>query len=327
MTLKNRIGIVIIGRNEGERLVLCLKSVLPLDVPVVYIDSQSIDNSVYNANQYNVPTLILDKSKLINIPRARNEGFNMLLKLAPDLEYIHFIDADCELAGDWLKNAIKALDQDKGVAIVCGRLHEKYRNQSIYMRLCDMDWYTKPGEIEQCGGIFTIRNSVFNQLNGLDETLIAGTDPEFCFRVRKHGWRILSLANDMGTHDSAMLFFSQWWVRSVKCGYAFAHAKDWGGGGKQLKSICFWAAIFPFIILISSIINYYSIVILLAYPLQIFRIYLKSDIHKELSKYDKFLYSFFCVLAKFPSMIGVMRYFYNKKTKKEHEIIEYKRVK
>ena len=40
------IGIVVIGRNEGNRLVQCLDSVLQQATLVVYVDSGSTDHSV-----------------------------------------------------------------------------------------------------------------------------------------------------------------------------------------------------------------------------------------------------------------------------------------
>ena len=40
------LGVVAIGRNEGERLRSCLSSVICSALPVVYVDSHSTDNSV-----------------------------------------------------------------------------------------------------------------------------------------------------------------------------------------------------------------------------------------------------------------------------------------
>ena len=40
------IGIVAIGRNEGERLRRCLNSVIGRGLRVVYVDSNSTDDSV-----------------------------------------------------------------------------------------------------------------------------------------------------------------------------------------------------------------------------------------------------------------------------------------
>lgn len=324
MTLKDRIGIVIIGRNEGKRLVLCLKSVLQSGVPVVYVDSQSTDNSVYNAQQYNIPTLILDKTKPINASRARNEGFKLLLDKKPNIDYIHFIDADCELDKDWLEQAVLALDMNQEWAVVCGRLREKFRNNSVYMRLCDMDWFTSPGEIDKCGGIATIRRSVFESLSGFNEDLIAGADPELYFRIRNEGWKIYCLPCEMGTHDSAMLYFSQWWKRSTKVGFGYANAADWGGWGKQYRSALVWGASIPFIILCGLLWTNYSLILLALYPIQVTRILINNKI-EELSVYDKFIYAYFCVLAKFPQTQGILKFLINNKIfNRKQVIIEYK---
>ena len=44
--MNSRIGIVAIGRNEGERLRRCLSSVLGRAGKIVYVDSGSTDGSV-----------------------------------------------------------------------------------------------------------------------------------------------------------------------------------------------------------------------------------------------------------------------------------------
>lgn len=324
--MKNReVGIVIIGRNEGERLVLCLESIIKHNVPCVYVDSQSSDSSVQESKKRGVTTVVLDTSEPINASRARNTGFKTLMVENPNLEYVHFIDADCELAETWLDDALSVLEQKLQVAIVSGRLREKHRADSVYMRLCDIDWYVKPGEVERCGGIFTVRKDVFEELTGFDTSLIAGADPEFCFRLHNKGWKILSLDAEMGTHDSAMTHFSQWWNRCVKVGFGYANGAKWGGWKKQYRSSFVWGAILPIGILIGMLfIPMYAVVLLGLYPLQVARIYMsKLDIGSD-SSYDKYLYAQFCVLAKFPEARGVIKYLVNQWKGKQQKIIEYK---
>lgn len=322
----NKTGIVIIGRNEGERLILCIKSVLKVGVPCVYVDSQSQDNSVNNAKEKKVNTIVLDKSTPINASRARNTGFRVLIESNPDLEYIHFIDADCELHPDWLGHAVAALDSRLNMGVVCGRLHEKYKDKNIYTRLCDMDWYIKPGEIEACGGIATIRRSVFEQMKGFNEQLIAGADPELYFRIRKANYKIVCLAVDMGTHDSNMQYFSQYWNRSIKTGYGYAHNKySWGGWDKQYKSSIFWGGLVPvFFVIFSVFVDWFGLLGFFFYPVQVIRIYLKYD-RKELSTKNKIIYSFLCVFGKFPEFRGVIKYHLTSILKNTHKIIEYKK--
>jgi len=320
-----KVGVVIIGRNEGDRLILCLESVLKQQVPCVYVDSQSSDNSVVEAGQRDVTTIVLDKSSPINASRARNTGFDVLVKENPGLEYVHFIDADCELDEGWLTEALTTLEKNPQIVIVSGRLREKHRTESVYMRLCDMDWYVNPGEVARCGGIFTIRRTVFEELSGFDTSLIAGADPEFCYRIHNKGKKILSLAAEMGTHDSAMRHFSQWWNRCVKVGFGYANGAKWGGWKKQYRSSIIWGAILPFIIILSVFfVSPYFIALLGMYALQVAKIYMsKLDIGSD-SNYDKYLYAQFCVLAKFPEARGVIKYLISAAIGKQQKIIEYK---
>lgn len=317
------IGVVVIGRNEGQRLILCLESILKVNVPCVYVDSQSTDNSVTEAQKRGIETVLLDASSPINASRARNEGFDKLIKTFPELEYVHFIDADCELNEQWLDIACSTLQTDEQLSIVVGRLHEKQRNETVYMRLCDIDWYVKPGYAKKCGGIFTVRRQIYADLNGFDTSLIAGADPEFCHRLELVGGKIFVLDTDMGTHDSAMYHFSQWWKRAVKVGFGYANGVNWAKG--KIKSILFWAVFLPILIgvLAFSFSSWYISGILL-YLIQIVRIYTSGVKTGTNSIYDRWLYSAFCVLAKFPQAIGAFRFYINKVRGRNQRIIEYK---
>lgn len=324
--MKNKeVGVVIIGRNEGERLLLCLESVLAAKVPCVYVDSQSKDDSVNEAKQLGVTTVVLDTSSPINASRARNTGFQALIKHNPELEFVHFIDADCELDESWLEHAVSELASLKEVAIVCGRLREKYRTESVYMRLCDIDWFITPGEVDRCGGIFTIRKKVFENMSGFDVSLIAGADPELCFRIHNKGWKIVVLASEMGTHDSDMRYFKQWWNRCVKVGFGYANGAKWGGWKRQYLSSLIWGAILPFIIVVGGLSFSKLFAFLLGlYPLQVLKVYMsKLNIGSD-SKYDKFLYALFCVLAKFPEAMGIFMFLISRVKGAQQEIIEYK---
>ena len=70
-----------------------------------------------------------------------------------------------------------------------------------------------------------IRAAAFVAVAGYRNDLIAGEDPELSVRLRKAGWRIWRLSNEMTLHDAAMTRFSQWWKRSVRCGWAYAQGR------------------------------------------------------------------------------------------------------
>ena len=92
-----KIGIVIIGRNEGERLIRCIQSLHEYIANTVYVDSASTDHSVEAANNLGAHTLALDMLKPFTAARARNAGFAQLLKIFPDTEFVQFVDGDCEV--------------------------------------------------------------------------------------------------------------------------------------------------------------------------------------------------------------------------------------
>src|SRR4051812_45656993 len=95
-------GIVAIGRNEGDRLRRCLASVVGRGMPVVYVDSASTDGSADLARSMGAEVVALDMSPPFPPPRARNEGFARLTRVAPDPPYVFFVDGDCEVVPPWL---------------------------------------------------------------------------------------------------------------------------------------------------------------------------------------------------------------------------------
>jgi GT2 family glycosyltransferase len=317
------IGIVIIGRNEGERLKKCLGSVLKHNCKTVYVDSDSNDGSPGLAKTLLSEVVCLDSSLPMNAAIARNAGFKHIMQCYPKLQYIHFIDADCELAEGWLAAAYDFLEKHSNNVAVCGRLREKNVNLSIYARQCDMSWYIPPGEIESCGGIATIKASIFKKLNGFNETLIAGEEAELYERARAKGYKVNCIDAFMGLHDSAIVSLKQWWVRNIRTGFVYADNIGKVNYNSQRRGVLIWGAIMPFAIAVISFINLLGISLSLIYPAQIIRITLKLDIPYKFS--DKLLEGFFCVFAKFPQLLGLVKYKLNVLLKSDVKIIEYKK--
>lgn len=220
------IGVVVTGRNHGERLLRCLDSVLSQARRVVYVDCGSGDGSVERARERGLQTIELDLGVPFTAARAHNAGWQALAAdtgtatSAP--EFVQFVDGDCELAPRWLRRAAAFLEQRADVAAVCGRLHERFPEASIYNRLCDEEWDVPPGQTRYCGGIVMLRMQALRAVSGFRDELIAGEEPELCVRLADAGWRIWRLRDDMGWHDAAMQRFSQWWRRAQRSGYAFA---------------------------------------------------------------------------------------------------------
>ena len=58
------VGVVVIGRNEGERLIRGLRSALPQAQTVVYVDSGSTDGSQEAARGLGAQVVALDMDRL-----------------------------------------------------------------------------------------------------------------------------------------------------------------------------------------------------------------------------------------------------------------------
>ena len=248
MGKSGKIGVVAIGRNEGERLRRCLQSI-PENVPVAYVDSASTDGSVDYARTQGVEIVELDLSRPFTAARARNEGLQAMLRKWPRLEYIQFVDGDCEIEEEWLGAAERFLSSEQSVAAVCGRRRERYPERSFYNCLCDAEWNTPVGEADACGGDAMFRTDALAQARGYDPTLIAGEEPELCHRLRGLGWRVWRIDHPMTIHDADMHRTRQWWLRTVRSGFGYAQVwrktrQSLGRPlyGRQLFSALAWTA-------------------------------------------------------------------------------------
>ena len=114
------VGIVVIGRNEGERLVACLRSAKSLGLPIIYVDSGSTDGSLSAAQDAAALIVNLDLGLPFTAARARQEGLLALITHAPLLRYVQFVDGDCALVPEWIATAHLFLEDTPSYAVACG---------------------------------------------------------------------------------------------------------------------------------------------------------------------------------------------------------------
>ena len=327
--MTKNLGIVVIGRNEGERLKNCLLSLDSANLPVVYVDSGSTDGSIELACSLSTNVIELDLTIPFTAARARNIGFDTLLSLYPDLIYVQFIDGDCEMVPGWLDQARAYLDEHPDIALVCGRRREKHPEQSIYNRLCDLEWDSPIGQANYCGGDAMITVKALQEIGGYNQELIAGEEPEMCVRLRQKGYKIWRLPIEMTQHDAQMTHFSQWWKRSQRAGYAYANGTWLHGKApefhwvKENKSNWLWGLILPVFIIIGSLLSEgLALVLLTLYPLLVYKI---ARSRQKNGYGDSWIYAFFCVLSKFPQAIGQAQFHWERFTGQAPSLIEYKK--
>lgn len=323
----DRVGVVAIGRNEGERLRRCLQSVAVLGARRVYVDSGSTDGSVQAATALGARVVSLDMDKPFTAARARNAGLQALLQAWPDLEYVHFIDGDCELVPRWLDSALAFLAQHPDVVVVAGRRRERYPDASIYNRLCDIEWNTPTGEARAVGGDALFRVGPLVQAGGYRDSLIAGEEPELCVRLRRAGGRVWRLDADMTWHDAAILRLSQWWRRTMRSGYAFAEGASLHGAPperhfvRETRRALFWGALLPLAIVLAAAWRPAAAAMLLVYPAQWVRLGLRS---KAAGAPVAWRHSGFLILGRFPEAQGALKFLVGRLFGRASALIEYK---
>jgi GT2 family glycosyltransferase len=314
-------GIVVIGRNEGDRLRICL-------------GSGSVDGSVAIARSLGCVIVELDPALPFTAARARNEGFARLTGDFGEVPYVQFIDGDCELKVAWLDRGAAYLESAPQTVVVCGRVIERHPEASIYNRLCAIEWRMPVGEIRACGGIFMIRTAAFKAVGGFRPEVVAAEDDDLCLRLRDGGGKIIHLDADMVLHDAAMLTFGSWWKRARRSGYAFAQGHRLHGRRatddqhfvRNYRSIWFWAFGLPSAALVlawpTAGLSFAAIV---AFPLQMARIAVRQ---RSLGTpwHDAILFGVFTILFKFPALVGVFDYRWRRHGRQSIDPYEYKRV-
>ncbi len=323
------LGVIVIGRNEGERLRVCLASVCDGARRVVYVDSGSTDESVALARGFGAEVVELDMALPFSAGRARNEGVRRLLEVAPDAVYVQFVDGDCELVPTWFDAAIAALRAESDLAVVCGRRRERYPERSPYNTLCDIEWDTPVGETESCGGDAMMRLSAFTAVGGFNPNIVAGEEPELCIRLRQRGYRVRRLPEEMTIHDAAMLRFSQWWKRTKRSGHAHAeiaylHGRSPGHPGvRPTFSNVLWSTCVPLAATLGLRWSVASGLAFAVYPWQALRI-LRRESARGRTTQQAALYAVSCVLGKWPETLGAARFWAGVVTGNASGIIEYK---
>lgn len=320
------VGVVVIGRNEGERLKRCINSVQSLAAHVVYVDSGSTDGSAEWARSQGAEVIDLDVTRPFTAARARNAGFQRLRELAPGLPFVQFVDGDCEVVSGWLVAAHSFLHTRMQAAVACGRRRERKPEASIYNRLCDAEWNTPVGKARSCGGDAMMRADAFVAAEGYRDDLIAGEEPELCVRLRAKGWEIWRIAPDMTLHDADITRFGQWWKRAQRGGHAFAEGAFLHGapperhGVVQAERALVWGVALPLLMASMALFNPLWLLLVLVYPVQMLRLAIRYGIREPAERARAIFY----VLGRFPEAQGVVQFWVNRLRRRRAALIEYK---
>ncbi len=307
------IDAVVIGRNEGARLLVCLASLQGCVRRLVYVDSGSTDGSVAAARAMGAVVVALDVTQPFTAARARNAGLAILD--APD--FVQMVDGDCEVVAGWMDAALAAFAAHPAAVVVCGRRRERFPQASVYNRLADLEWDRPVGPALACGGDALMRFAAVQAVGGYRADLIAGEEPELCLRLRAAGGEVWRIAAEMTLHDAAMLRFGQWWRRTVRAGHAFAEGAALHGfahWGTEVRRAMIWGGILPFVVAVAGLMHPLGWLLALIYPAQLLR----------LARRGGLVWAWFSLIGKVAEARGVLGYWFDRARGRRRGLIEYK---
>jgi len=315
--MRTDIAVVVIGRNEGDKLDRGLASARGLRT--VYVDSGSSDGSAARARAVGAEVIELDPAGGFSAARGRNAGLERLIA-DPAVAYVQMLDGDSILDPGWIAAGTAALDADPGLGGVFGALRERDPDASVYAWLCDVEWAVPPGPAESFGGNVLLRAEAVRATGLYRTELIAGEDPDYAIRLRAAGWRLLGLPVPMAVHDAAIGRFGPWWRRTVRAGHAFAaldalhpHSPI-HGFARSRRRILFWGAAVPFVLLTGIILGLgldrrwllLSAAALLLVAAQAVRMAFRMG--KRHGARRGLAFALFMTIGKYAEMIGLLRH-------------------
>ena len=148
---------VIIGRNEAANLPRTFESVLKVTENIVFVDSNSSDNSIEIAKKYGIARIIKVVSSNGTAALSRAKGAREVTT-----PFIHFLDGDETLEPGWLESALEKINSSELICGVHGYKKVYKENDRDFVILADQkDW-----EPDYLQGAFLIERQVYEEAAG-----------------------------------------------------------------------------------------------------------------------------------------------------------------
>ena len=321
------VSVVIIGRNEGERLSACLRAVRAMNFPqdqleLIYVDSHSSDDSVSRAREQGARVLALPPGPT-TAARGRNAGYREARG-----EFLLFLDGDAVVAADFLDHALAFLETRPEVAVYWGHRRELYPQRSVYNRVLDLDWLFPAGESAYCGGDAVVRKAVLDQVGVFRDDLIAGEEPELCTRIRKAGYHIWHADELMTGHDLAMTSFTAYWRRAFRSGHAYAEVADLTRGAlfkrESIKNHVQTALYLLVPLTLTAVFGWVGLWAFMAVAAVVVLRTFRRNRWRKAPAGTTLLYSLHAHFCQLPIWFGQLHYLANRRRDVVRQIIEYK---
>jgi glycosyltransferase involved in cell wall biosynthesis len=228
------VSFVVPAWNEEVHLARCLRSInsqvlprLVSSVEVIVVDNESSDDTRGVAERAGARVASVAPGRA---SRARNAGAR-----AATGEWLAFVDADCELPGDWLSRCVGHFGEQRVVAV--GAAMRAPAAGASWVERC---WYaiahsqaaTAPSRVRWLPGFnLLVRRDAFERVHGFDEQLVTCEDCDFSYRLHDLGELVFDPAPAVAHHGESQtlwqLFRREAWRSQGNLHLALARETDW----------------------------------------------------------------------------------------------------
>lgn len=231
------ISVVVIGRNEGERLERCIKSVHDAlsdqAYELIYVDSHSQDDSVRVAARSGA-RCFLPVTEQTTAALGRSIGAREAKG-----EWILFLDGDMTLEPGFVQAAVSAM-REGGFQGACGIRRDVYmRDGQVTGKIDNYFGCRAARRVIEFGGAVLLERETLERAGGWAADVEAGEEAELHARLNRCGARVIELPVPMITHTDCVqgvrgvlgTIFSR---RRLGNGQAFRHALSAGSAAAYI---------------------------------------------------------------------------------------------
>jgi glycosyltransferase involved in cell wall biosynthesis len=185
------VTVVIIGKNEALHLRRTFASVCKVAKNIIFVDSDSIDNSIDIAKEFNIPVILKVKASYGTAALSRSIGATFA-----KTEYIQFLDGDETIEESWLPKAIPFLEKNHEIGGVHGfKKVFKENDKDFYILSDGKDW-----EPDYLQGAFLIKRAVYEASGGMETRIFGEEERDLYLRVKSKGFKLMHKNELMASH-------------------------------------------------------------------------------------------------------------------------------
>jgi len=212
--LEGKVSIVVLNYNGKELLRKCLESILKEteygNYEIIVVDNNSSDASVEMVKKFFPELKLIQNKKNYGFSKGNNIGAKYGLR--NDAEFILFLNNDTEVTKGWLREMVKIAKSKEEIGIVGPRfLFPDGRIQkNCYKYRYGFSHSLAPDKIMEVDCVtaacMLIKRRVIEKIGLLDESYypIYFEDVDYCFRVKKAGFKIICTPNSIVYHHKGV---------------------------------------------------------------------------------------------------------------------------